>query len=32
MEAGIGEGRGGVDLVTLMGHNAELEQKGDPAA
>ena len=32
MEAGIGEGGGGVDLVTLMGRNAEMEQKGDPAA
>ena len=32
MEAGIGEGSGGVDLVTLMGQNAELEQTGDPAA
>ena len=32
MEAGIGGGGGGVDLVTLMGQNAELEQTGDPAA
>ena len=31
-EAGLGEGGGGVDLVTLMGQNAELEQTGDPAA
>ena len=32
MEAGIGGGGGGVDLVTIMGQNAELEQTGDPAA
>ena len=32
MEAGIGEGGGGADLVTLMGQNTELEQTGDPAA
>ena len=32
MEAGISEGGGGADLVTLMGQNAELEQTGDPAA
>ena len=32
MDAGIGEGGCGVDLVTLMGQNAELEQTGDPAA
>ena len=32
MEAGIGDGGDGVDLVTLMGQTAELEQTGDPAA
>ena len=32
MEAGIGGVGGGVDLVTLMGQSAELEQAGDPAA
>ena len=32
MEAGIGGASGGVDLVALMGQNAELEQTGDPAA
>ena len=32
MKADIGEGGGGVDLVTLIGQNAELEQTGDPEA